>query len=390
MPVINSLLDNDLYKYSMMQCVLHNFPTARAEYKFILRSKGIDLRPYRKAIEEEIQHLCSISLKEDELFFLRGHPFFSPDYIDFLENFRLNANTITLYEEDNQLGIRIKGSWVQTILLEVPILSIVSEVYLRDKSNKEECFKIGYEKLEEKNKTIASWYDWISFADFGTRRRYSREWQDRVIEFLMSKANFKKSLVGTSNLFLAKKYMLTPIGTMAHEYLMAGQGLGLVQLVNSQKFMLEKWVQEYRGDLGIALSDTINMKSFLNDFDLYFSKLFDGCRHDSGDPFEWGESLVSHYKKMGIDPMTKTAVFSDGLNFEKIVEITKHFRKRINTSFGIGTNLTNDVGIQPLSMVIKLVRINGNPVAKISDEPSKAICVDPDFLKYLKKVYNVK
>ena len=185
------------------------------------------------------------------------------------------------------------------------------------------------------------------------------------------------------------KHGRKPIGTMAHEWIQAGQAIGAVQLKNSQKYMFETWVKEYRGDLGIVLTDTINMPAFLKDFDKYFAKLYDGCRHDSGCPYDWGDQLISHYQSLGIDPMAKTAVFSDGLNFDKMIEIDKHFHGRINTSYGIGTNVTNDVGVKALSMVIKLVQLNGNAVAKISDEPAKAICEDPDFLSYLKKVYLV-
>jgi nicotinate phosphoribosyltransferase len=213
------------------------------------------------------------------------------------------------------------------------------------------------------------------------------DWHDEVV------STFARELPGyfngTSNVFLAMKHNVKPIGTMAHEFIQAGQGLEKVQLKYSQQYMLEKWIEEYRGDLGIALTDTIGMKPFLKDFDLYLAKLYDGCRHDSSDPYTWCFSLVDHYKKLGIDPRTKSAVFSDNLDFLAAANIYKTFKDMIKISFGIGTNLTNDVGFKPLSIVIKLVKVNGNPVAKISDQPEKVICEDEQFLSYLRKVYEL-
>ncbi|MCP4131361.1 MAG: nicotinate phosphoribosyltransferase, partial [bacterium] len=218
------------------------------------------------------------------------------------------------------------------------------------------------------------------------RRRRSGEWQQQVIGTLA--AEVPGNLTGTSNVYFAKKYNLRPIGTMAHEFLQASQALG-VRLVDSQKFAFENWVQEYRGDLGIALSDVVGMDAFLRDFDLYFCKLFDGARHDSGDPYEWCDKLLAHYKKMGIDPKTKTAVFSDGLNFELARDLAKKYNGQIRIAFGIGTNLTNDFGEKALQIVIKMTECNGQPVAKISDSPGKSMCKDESFIKYVKKVFNI-
>lgn len=177
---------------------------------------------------------------------------------------------------------------------------------------------------------------------------------------------------------------------MAHQWIMAGQGVHGIRLSDSQKHMLDVWAKEYRGDLGIALSDTLGMGAFLKDFDKYFAKLYDGARHDSGDPYIWCEKLIEHYKSLNIDPRTKSAVFTDGLNIEKAVDLAIRFHNKIQTSFGIGTNLTNDVGFTPLNIVIKLVEVNGNPVAKLSDSMGKGMCEDYDYLNYLKKVFNVK
>ncbi len=198
------------------------------------------------------------------------------------------------------------------------------------------------------------------------------------------------NFIGTSNVYFAKKYNLKPIGTMAHEWIMAGQGQEDVSLRNSQKAMLQAWCNEYRGDLGIALSDTLGVDAFLEDFDLYFAKLYDGIRHDSGDPDVWARKVICHYSKLGVEPKTKTLVFSDGLTFETAAKIYNKFKFAAKVSFGIGTNLTNDFeDITPLQIVMKIVKCNGLPVAKISDSPDKGMCNDKEYLTYLKKVFNI-
>lgn len=384
--IINSILDTDLYKFTMMQVAYHLFPSTEVEYKLICRNKAIDLRVYRKQIEAEIDHLCSLKLTQDELAYLKTIRFLKADFINFLEDFTLKKKFIYLGEENEQLSIRIKGDWAATILFEVPILAIISEIYCRSQIDYALAHKQGLINLERKVEFIN--HHGFRFMEFGTRRRYSSEWQATVVNYLAKNLAIDV-FAGTSNLMLAKQFNLRAQGTTAHEYLQVGQGLGTVQLAKSQKYMLEKWAEEYRGDLGIALTDTINMDAFLRDFDLYLAKLYDGCRHDSGDPIIWGEKLIRHYQHLGIDPATKIAIFSDNLSFEKADFIAKHFRGRLKVSFGIGTNLTNDVGVKPLSIVIKLVTVNGNPVAKISDTPSKESCEDLEFLSYLKKVYGL-
>lgn len=372
----------------MMQFVLHNFPEADVEYKFYCRTKEADLIPLKEKIERKIDLLCETRITKEELDYLRAFPFFKKDYIDFLEDFTLKRRFIQVYEENGKLQISIKGSWVQCILFEVPLLAIVSEVYCGERITSKNALIEGRRRLQEKIDFLKKQDYIFNFADFGTRRRFSTAWHEEVVSTL--KQSFPENFIGTSCVDLARRYSLTPVGTMAHEILCASQGLNKVQLVKSQKYMLEKWAEEYRGELGIALTDTINMKVFLSDFDRFLSKVYDGCRQDSGDPFAWGNALIAHYKSMGIDPQTKTAIFSDNLNFEKALEIYEYFRNKIKVSFGIGTFLQNDVGIKPLSIVIKLVSVNGNPVAKISDAPEKIICEDPVFLNYLKKVYNLE
>ena len=386
MPIINSLLDTDLYKYSMQMVVLHQFPSAEVEYKFICRNKDADLRPYIPKIKKEIEHLCSLRFSVEELNYLRTFSFFKKDFIDFLEDFSLKERAISIFEEDGNMALRIRGSWLSTILFEVPILAIISEVYMQDKKLKIDAFTDGTKIAKEKINRMKECGVPLKIADFGTRRRFSRYWHKAIVAYYVKELG-KDTFFGTSNVLLSKELGLTCVGTMAHEYLSAGMGLNKVQLVDSQKYMLETWAKEYRGDLGIALTDTISMNAFLKDFDKYFAKLYDGCRHDSANPYTWGERLIKHYEKLKIDPKTKTAVFSDSLNPGKIIELAKHFIGRINYSFGIGTDITNAVGVDALPIVIKLVKVNGNPVAKISDNPQKAICEDPEFLSYLKKVY---
>ena len=393
--IINSLLENDLYSFTQQQAILHQFPDVEVEYKFKCRN-DVDLLPYLDEIEDEIDHLCTLTFSQEELRYLSSIPFFKPSYIEFLREFKLNRKRVCVYTSKrtalkSKLGITIKGSWFHTVLFEVPILAIVSEICLKA----EGVLQIGYERLQEKIQLVKENGQWIKtgmpnfkFSDFGLRRRYSSEWHDHVVKTLVEE--LPDNFVGTSNVYLAQKYSTKTIGTMSHQWICAGQGLPNVRISESQKYMLEAWVKEYRGDLGIALSDTLGFDAFLRDFDLYFSKIFDGCRHDSGDPVAWGEKLIAHYEKLGIDPETKTAVFSDGLTFPLALDICKWFHGRIKKSFGIGTNLTNDVGTTPLQNVIKMVRVNGNPVAKISDSPGKGMCEDNDYLTYLKTVFKIE
>jgi nicotinate phosphoribosyltransferase len=381
--IIESLLDTDLYKLTMMQAVLHNAPAANVEYRFLNRTSEVDLRPYLEEINYEIDQLCKLRFTRNELNYLQKLRFFKSEYLEFLRIFQLNRDFIKVTAGEGNLEITIKGSWLHTIMFEIPVLAIVSEVYFRNFNSHS-----GRERLQEKIQIIkdAQLGERFHFADFGTRRRFSRAWQGELLQVLL--AEIPQHITGTSNLYYAKKFDIKPMGTMAHEYFQAYQALG-PRLVDSQKAALESWANEYRGDLGIALSDTYGIDVFLRDFDLYFCKLFDGVRHDSGDPFVWGEKVLDHYHKMRIDTHTKTLAFSDALTINLAIELFNHFKDRINMGFGIGTNLTNDVGYKALNIVIKMVRCNDQAVAKISDEPSKAICDDPSYLTYLKHVFKI-
>lgn len=384
--IIQSLLDTDLYKFTMMQVVLHQFPQAQVEYRFKCRDAGVDLKPYAEEIEAEIDKLCSLRFSEDELEYLKHLRFIKSDFVDFLRLFQLNSDYIKVSVKD-ELEIVIKGPWLHTIMFEVPVLAIVNQIFFAANAINPD-YTEGNRRLFDKIDMVKTHKDSSGFlmSDFGTRRRFSRDWQERVVTELQDK--LAHNFAGTSNVYLAKKLELTPIGTMAHEFLQAAQALG-PKLIDSQKFALESWAQEYRGDLGIALSDVVGFDAFLRDFDLYFSKLFDGARQDSGDPFEWGEKLISHYQSMHIDPKTKRMVFSDGLDIPLALKIYDRFSKRCNVGFGVGTNLTNDLGYTPLQIVIKMTSCNGQPVAKISDSPGKLMCKDKRYLTYLKSVFKI-
>ena len=387
--IIESLLDTDLYKFTMMQVVLHHFPAAEVEYRFKCRTAGADMTPYIGEIEREIAALCALRFTGRELDYLRSWRFLKGDFVDLLGLFRLDERFVTVRPapgSPGEIDIWIKGPWLHTILFEVPLLAIVSEVYFRNTQPKPN-FEEGRRRLRTKIEQINAVSDpAFRIADYGTRRRFSRPWQDEVIVGL--KQGIGPKFVGTSNVFFALQHGLTPLGTMAHEYLQACQAVG-PRLRDSQVFAFNTWAREYRGDLGIALSDVCGMDAFLRDFDLFFCKLFDGVRHDSGDPFEWGEKLIAHYRRMRIDPLTKVMVFSDSLNVPLAIRLFEHFKGRSQTAFGIGTNLTNDLGYEALQIVIKMTRCNGQPVAKISDEPSKSMDYDPSYVKYLREVFQV-
>ena len=375
---VMSLLDSDAYKFSMMQFVLHQFPSTTAKFKFKCRNKDVELGDLFHEIREELMFVQSLKFTYDELDYLRSLRFLTDDYVDFLEDFRLKGRYVNIDVEANQLLIEIEGPWLQTILWEIPILKIVHEVYSK---NKHKDIDLSYARgvLDTKAKFINE--NNLTVVDFGSRRAFSSRWHDAVVNSLALEGAIK----GTSNVILAKKYNLTPIGTMAHEVFQACQGMD-VKARESQKLALDTWSREFRGDLGIALTDTLGIDKFLIDFDPYFAKLFDGVRHDSGDPLVWADKMIAHYEKFNINPKSKSLVFSDGLDVAKALEIKEHVKGRAKTSFGIGTNLTNDVGFPFLQIVIKMIECNGHPVAKISDDPVKTMCEDDKYINHLKDI----
>jgi nicotinate phosphoribosyltransferase len=387
--IIRSLLDTDLYKFTMMQVVLHQFPGAQAEYRFKCRSTWADIGRHAGEIREQVRALCALLFARDEIDYLRSLRFIKSDFVDLLRLFRLDEGYIDIREAPEVSGgldITIRGPWLHTILFEVPVLAIVSETVMRHLHPAPD-FPEGERRLQDKIRMVKDYPDTeFRISDFGTRRRFSRDWQEHVVSTL--KDSLGPKFTGTSNLQLAMKLGMVPLGTMAHEYLQACQAVG-PRLRDSQRFAFDKWAEEYRGDLGIALTDVCGMDAFLRDFDLFFCKLFDGIRHDSGDPFEWGEKMIAHYHRMRVDPRAKTFVFSDSLNVPLCVDLYERFRGRCRPAFGMGTNLTNDLGYPPLQIVIKMTRCNGQPVAKISDTPEKTMDYDPSYVAYLRQVFNV-
>ena len=393
--IITSLLDTDLYKFTMMQVVLHQFPGAEVEYRFQCRNSGAagihDLAPFVTEIREEIRSLCKLRFQDAELAYLKSMRFIKSDYIDFLGIFRLNEKYVSVAAlPSGDIEVSIKGPWLHTILFEIPILAIINEVYFRN-TQKRPDFVEGRKRLDTKILELqADGLRELKIADYGTRRRFGKAWHEEVLRTLVTRLGTGVSgqLAGSSNVLFAMQLGLIPLGTMAHEYLQACQGLG-PRLRDSQVFGFESWAKEYRGDLGIALSDVYGMSAFLRDFDMYFCKLFDGARHDSGDPFQWGERMLAHYLKNRVDPKTKTLIFSDGLTVPRTIELYRQFKGRCQLAFGIGTNLTNDLGYEPLQIVIKMIRCNGQPVAKLSDTPSKNMCDDEKYLAYLRQVFDI-
>lgn len=395
-PIIQSLLDTDLYKFTMLQVVLHQFPQATGVYEFRCRNNHDTIYPLGNIKEEldwELDRLCAIKFNPDDLQYLRNLRFIKSDFVDYMELFQLKRRFIhTSVDQNGYLNIRIEGPIIQAMFFEIFVLSIVNELYFRPLETPAVLAE-GERRLQEKAELLRYYaqqqHQYPSpfvVSDFGTRRRYRFAWHKHVIKTLHEAA--PSVLRGTSNVHLAKELGLTPIGTMAHEFFQAFQALD-VRLRDFQKAALESWVHEYRGDLGIALTDVVGMNAFLRDFDLYFAKLFDGLRHDSGDPYEWGEKAYAHYKKLKIDSRNKMLTFSDGLDLPRAWDLYLYFNQRFKTSFGIGTNLTNDMGLKPLNIVLKLVECNGQSVAKISDSPGKTMTDNNTFLAYMRQVFEI-
>ncbi|HZY20742.1 MAG TPA: nicotinate phosphoribosyltransferase [Ramlibacter sp.] len=394
MPLIQSLLDTDLYKFTMWQAMLHRNPQTTAAYEFVCRNAPqFHLGDLAAELNSELDHLCTLRFAEDELAYLSGLRFIKSDFVDFLRLFQFQRRFIDVRVEDGQLRVRAAGPQVHVMFFEIFVLAIVNELYFTRLGGQKTAMAEGRRRLDAKIGSLqafgrsASRRHPLELFDFGVRRRYSGAWQREVVTALRDRlpGQFK----GTSNVLLARDLGLVPIGTMAHEYLQTYQALG-VRLRDFQRASLEAWVQEYRGDLGIALTDVVGMDAFLADFDLYFAKLFDGLRHDSGDPLTWGEKALAHYERLRIDPHTKRLVFSDGLTVDRALRIYDAFADRVQLGFGIGTHLTNDMGLQPINIVMKLVEANGQPVAKLSDAPGKTICRDETFLAYLRQVFGVR
>jgi nicotinate phosphoribosyltransferase len=383
--MITSLLDTDLYKITMNQVFWQKYPTVPAEYLFICRNKNIKLGFLAAAVQNEVHRLAQLKYTPEELDYLDSLALFSKDYLKYLQTFSLKADHVQVSNHHGDLALRIKGPMVEVSPWEIFLLSTINELYFKT-LNPQMDFSLGRAKLQEKIRTIQSLPENFKIMEFGTRRRYSQEWQQEVLKTLVTQ--IPDHVNTTSNVFLAQQLGIKPVGTLAHEYLSAHMVLA-PDFKHFQKTALEVWQAVYHNKLLVSLTDLVTTDSFLQDFNESLTQSFMGLRHDSGDPIVWGEKILAHYQKYGIDPQTKTLIFSDGLDIPRAQAIFRHFQGRINLTFGIGTNLTNDVGVPALNIVIKMVSCNNLPVAKISDEPTKAICEDPTFLAYVKQTFGV-
>lgn len=382
-PIITSILDDDLYKFTMQQCLYHQHPKAEAEYSFKCRNKDVKLGFLAPFIREHITEMRRLYLSQDEEKYLSGLSFMKQDYVAYLYDYRYDPSQVCVENVDGDLQIGVFGPWVETILWEVKLLAIVNQLYFEQTSEFKSIEGEGIRRLRDKINLIRQ-YPTFQFADFGTRRRYSRNWQRYVVEELHKNL---PQLVGTSNVKLAMDLGIKAIGTQAHEWVSGNIAL-VDNIREAQKRALYVWLQEYGTNLGIALTDTFTTKAFFEDFDVTLANAFSGVRQDSGSCFEFGRNMIAHYKKLGIDPRTKTIVFSDGLDVPKAIAIYKEFTGLVGLSFGIGTNLTNSLGPEPLNIVIKLIQCNAKPVAKLSDNVTKAIG-DNEVVEQIRKAYKL-
>lgn len=389
MSIIKSLLDTDLYKINMLCVYFNRFPNKVGRFEFKCRNTDAKFTTTMlKRINDELDNLCTLQFTNKEINWLSNLAWLKNKigFLSFLKLFKFDRSMITAeLQEGGKLKVSAKGPIYMISYFETFVLSIVSEVYYDATYPNEDC-SLAMSKLETKIGQILYAGRPFKFSEFGARRRFSFDWHEQVVKTLAKKVP-SWAFVGTSDMYLAMKYNLVPQGTMAHEFLCLGQALENVTLEASQRYMLQQWADEFRGNLGIALSDNLGIDKFLKDFDLYFAKLFNGIRQDSGDPIEVGNKIIEHYKKLGINPLTKTIVFSDCLDVRKALDLNEKFSNKINVAFGIGTNLVCDMGsFSPLQCVMKLVEVDGKPVAKISDSDGKVMCEDQNYINYLKEV----
>ena len=382
-PIITHLTDTDLYKFTMAQAMFHKHIDLMGTYVFKCRNKDVKFTyAMLDEINAQIDHLCTLRFTQEELDYLRTIRFLKPDFIEALRLFQpLRDYVKTDLKENGELSIEITGPLFMASPFEIYLLEIVNEVYFRFSYDYQKLWDSALIKASHKiEKFIQGKYS-FNFAEFGCRRRLSREWQAYVVKEMLKTGH----CVGTSNVYLAMKNGIKPIGTYAHEFVQMYQGISKIPVAYSNYYALKDWFAEYNGDLGTALTDTLTTDLFLKDFDYLQAHCYTGVRHDSGDPYAWGEKIIEHYKKLGIDPKTKTLLFSDSLDFDKAEKIYEYFKDKCKVSFGIGTFISNDTCEEPLNIVIKLQYVNGRPVAKLSDVDGKAMCQDEEYLKYLKE-----
>ena len=390
--IITSLLETDMYKFSMGQAIYHQFSDYKTTWSFKCRNKGVKFTSEMvEEIKEQIKAYCSLRFNEDELAYLNNIKWIKGSYVDFLRLWKPRFEDFEISSDaECGLAIETRGTWLNTSMYEIPTLAIVNEVYFRMAYNYNELLDSFKERLDAKYDNLRSghWYAG-TFSEFGLRRRLSAEAQELAVEkfsHLNDTMHSPSKFIGTSNVYFAKKFGLTPVGTMAHEWIMCvGQGNHKHNPAYSNWYALDAWIKEYGVLNGIALTDTITTDCFLRDFKLTYATLFSGVRHDSGDPYVWGEKMLEQYRKLGIDTKTKTLLFSDSLDFERADKLYRYFCKDINVAFGIGTYLSNDTKVPALNIVMKVTRCNGMDVAKISDVEGKGMCKNPDYVDYLQR-----
>lgn len=386
---LKSILDNDFYKITMQNAVVKLFPSEKVKYSFINRGKHNFPKGFDEELRKSVNAMAEMKLTKEEKEYLRNTcPYLDLPYLDFLAGYQYDPSEVQIVQTENDLEVTVVGEWYRTILWEVPLLALISELHYvmngMERDSDETVIRNTLEKAEELDNLG------VNFAEFGTRRRHSYKVHDLVVDALTQ--NKSSKFTGSSNVHFAMKYGVKPIGTHAHEWFMFHAAEYGFKMANA--LSLEHWVDVYRGDLGVALSDTYTTEVFFQQFDKKFAKLFDGVRHDSGDPIEFAEKTIAHYEQNGINPLFKYIIFSDGLNLEKVAEITHACRGKIGISFGIGTNLTNDVGVKPMNIVMKLIAaqsVNGDwiPTVKLSDEHGK-YTGDPKMIELAKEFLRIK
>lgn len=388
--IINSLLETDMYKFSMGQTIFHQFTSYKTTWTFKCRNKDVHFTDEMvEEIKEQVQAFCQLRFTEEELEYLDNITWIKGTYVDFLRLWQPRYEEFTI-TTDAPCGLAIDaaGTWLNTSMYEIPVLAIVNEVYFRMAYDYDVLLKQFKRRLDEKVRLLEEdTYRLSDFSEFGLRRRLSAEAQEMAVKAI-AEVELPADLhfIGTSNVYLAKKFNLKPVGTMAHEWIMCtGQGNHKHNPAYSNWYALDAWVKEYGILNGIALTDTITTDCFLRDFQLTYATLFSGVRHDSGDPYEWGDKMIAHYNSLGINPRTKTLLFSDSLDFERATALYDYFKDKAKVAFGIGTFISNDTDEEALNIVMKTTKCNGMDVAKISDVAGKGMCKNPDYVDYLNR-----
>lgn len=388
--IINSLLETDMYKFSMGQTIFHQFTSYKTTWTFKCRNKDVHFTDEMvEEIKEQVQAFCQLRFTEEELEYLDNITWIKGTYVDFLRLWQPRYEEFTI-TTDAPCGLAIDaaGTWLNTSMYEIPVLAIVNEVYFRMAYDYDVLLKQFKRRLDEKVRLLEEdTYRLSDFSEFGLRRRLSAEAQEMAVKAIAEvELPADSQFIGTSNVYLAKKFNLKPVGTMAHEWIMCtGQGNHKHNPAYSNWYALDAWVKEYGILNGIALTDTITTDCFLRDFQLTYATLFSGVRHDSGDPYEWGDKMIAHYNSLGINPRTKTLLFSDSLDFERATALYDYFKDKAKVAFGIGTFISNDTDEEALNIVMKTTKCNGMDVAKISDVAGKGMCKNPDYVDYLNR-----